>query len=146
MKDDKILIAGIIGALSTIPSEIVTQWLVFIGVGKNSIYNISSILITANRPSLIIGLFVSPIVGGFSAILFYYALMKLGSFNIIIKSLVVSLLFWICLETVFTLFIEGNHIAIRPISDYYVHLIGAVVFAITEGILFRRFLFYKRTI
>jgi hypothetical protein len=49
LKDDKLLIAAIIGALSTIPSEIVTQGLVLMGLGKNSIYSISSILITIHN-------------------------------------------------------------------------------------------------
>lgn len=143
LKDDKLLIAGAIGALSTIPSEIVTQVLVYLGIGKNSIYSISSMLITINRPFLIIGLFISPVIGGFSAIMLYYLLVRLGSDNIVIKSVSVGILLWIALEMFFTMSIEGRFIDIRPISDYCIHLVGAIIFGITEGIAFRKFLLNK---
>lgn len=141
MKDDKLLIAGVIGALSTIPSEIVTQALVFFGIGKHSIYSISSMIITINKPLPIMGLFVSPVMGALIAGLFYYELKGLGSNYIIIKSVMIGFLMWIALEAFFTMYIEDKYIPIRPISDYYIHLVGAIIFGITQGILFKRYLF-----
>jgi uncharacterized membrane protein len=141
LKDDKLVIAGVIGALSTIPSEIVTQILVYFGVGEYSIYSISSMVVTINRPSLIIGLFVYPVMGAIIATLFYYALKGLGSNYIIIKSVMVGYLMWLALELFFTMYIEGKYIPMRPISDYNIHLTGAIIFGITQGILFKRYLF-----
>ncbi|MDF2959316.1 MAG: hypothetical protein K0S39_1051 [Paenibacillus sp.] len=146
MKNDKLLIAGIIGALSTIPAEIVSRGLVLMGIGKNSIYSISSILIAINRTLPIMGLIISSVIGCFSAILLYRSLLRLGSDYIVIKSVMVSILLWIALEMFFTMFIEGKFIDIRPVNDYYNHLVGAIIFGITEGILFRKFLLFIKNI
>jgi hypothetical protein len=98
---------------------------------------------TINRPLPIMGLFISPVIGGFSAILLYFSLLRLGSDYIVIKCVMVSILLWIALELFFTMFIEGKFIDIRPINDYYNHLVGTIIFGITEGILIRKFLFIK---
>jgi hypothetical protein len=143
LKDDKLLKAGAIGALCTILSEIVSQILIVLGFGKYSIFNISSMLVTINRPSIVMGLLVSVTVGVFSAIILYYLLILTGSDNVVIKSVMGSVLLWLALEMFFTMFIEGRFFSIRPISSYYVHLVAAIIFGISEGILFNRILFDK---
>jgi len=43
-------------------------------------------------------------------------------------------------ELIFTGSIDGKFIPIRPISDYYSHLVGSIVFGITLGLLLKKFL------
>jgi hypothetical protein len=138
---NKPLLAALIGALSTVPGEILTQVLVFLGIGKYSLYQLDSLLITFNRPSIIMGLIVNVIAGGFIAIIFYYAISKLGQDYLVFKSTGVGLLFWLVFELIFTATIEGRFIEIRPISDYYIHIFGTIVFGITLGLLFNKYLF-----
>lgn len=145
MKEDKLLIAGIIGGLSTIPAEIVSRILLFLGIGKYTIYQLDSFVFTLNRPVIIIGLIVCLLVGGFSAALLYSAFKKLGPDHIVIKSAMFGLLLCMLQQILFSITVEGKHIPIRPISDYYLHMLGAVTFGITEGLLFIKFLFEKNT-
>ncbi|SDH85266.1 hypothetical protein [Desulfosporosinus hippei] len=79
MKYDKPLIVAMIGAVSTMPSEVLTRLLLLLGIGKYSIYQLDSLLITFNRPIAIMGLIVNLIVGGFVGIVFYYSLEKIGT-------------------------------------------------------------------
>ena len=144
LKDDKYLIAGIIGAISTIPSEIVSQILVSFGYATLSNFNISSLIITGSRPSLIMGLIVGSSVGGLIGVLLYQIFIKLGSEHLIIKCIATSILMWIALEFVFIIFFEGKLIPVRPMSGYYSHLSSAIINGITEGILFNIFLFNKQ--
>jgi len=143
LKYDRPLVAALIGALSTIPAEIISQVFVFLGVGKYSVYQLDSLLITFNRPTEIIGLIVNFIIGGLFAILFYYAIKKLGQDYLVFKGLAVGLIAWTFTELVFTLTVEGKYIDIRPINDYYVHIFSAIVFGITVGLLFDKYLFKK---
>jgi len=138
---DKPLIAGLLGALSTLIGEISTQLLIYLGVGKYSIYQLDSLLITFNRPSIIVGFIVNFIAGGFIGILFYYAISKLGQDYLVFKGAGVGLLSWGIFELILTATIEGNFIDIRPMSDYYIHLVGTIVFGITLGALFNKYLF-----
>jgi hypothetical protein len=137
---DKPLIAALLGALSTIPCEILTRALVFFGIGKYSVYQLDSLLITFTRPSIIMGLIVNFIIGGFTATIFYYALKKIGRDYLVTKSIFVGLLLWTFTELVFTSTIEGKYIEIRPISDYYVHIFGAIIYGITLGFLLKIYL------
>jgi len=146
LKNDKDLIAGIIGVVATIACEIVLQILVSLELAKYSEYGLSSLLITGNRPSLILGFFVSSVVGGLISILLYQGFRKLGSEHLIIKCLGASISAWVALEYITTIYFEGKLIPIRSMSGYYCHLIGAFVFGITEGILFKRYLFPKQII
>lgn len=143
MKYNKPLIAALIGALSSIPGEIVTQLFVFLGIGKYSIYQLDSLLITFNRPTEIIGLMVNFIVGSLIGVFFYYALEKLGQDYLVLKGIVISSIFWMLTEFMFTLTVEGKYIDIRPINDYYIHILGAIVFGISLGFLFERYLINK---
>jgi hypothetical protein len=144
LKEDKLLIAGVIGALSTIPAGIVTRVLLIFGIGKYTVYQLDSLIFTINRPTAILGLIVCFIVGGTSAILLYYAFERLGSDNLVIKSVMFGVLLCLILQIILKS-VEGKFIDIRPISDYYTHLFGAVIFGLSEGILFKRFLFKKLT-
>lgn len=144
MNHDKLMIAAAIGGLATIPYEIISRVLVFLKFGKYSVYQLTSLIITMNRPTVILGMVLAFVVGGFTAVLFYYGLKKLGSDYIIIKSMSVSLLVWVIMEAVFVWLIEGpGLIPGRPINDYYTHMIGSLVFGVTLGILFMRYLFVK---
>ncbi|ERI91901.1 hypothetical protein HMPREF1982_02944 [Clostridiales bacterium oral taxon 876 str. F0540] len=145
LKDDTILVAGLIGVISTVVAEVVTQIFKLIGVTKNSLFELSSMVITLNRPTIVIGLFVSASVGGFLSILLYFAFEKFGSQHLIMKCIGISIIMWVALEMVFTFSIEARLIRERPISAYYGHLVGAIIFGIAEGILFRRYLFIEYT-
>jgi len=143
LKDDRNLIAGIIGVISAIPCEIVIQGLMWLGFAKYSEFGMSSLLITGNRPSIIIGLFVTSVIGSSISIVLYQAFRRLGSEYLVIKCTAVSICMWVALELLFTIYFEGKLIPVRAVSNYYSHLIGAFAFGITQGILFRRYLFYK---
>lgn len=143
MNYDKPLMAAAIGFISTISYEISTQILLHFGVGKYSLYQLNSFIITINRPNIIIGLIVSFGIGCLAGILFYYIAQKLGTDYITIKALIFSILVWLTLELVFTALVEGKTIDIRPISDYFNKFYGTIAFGITLGLLFKRFLLKK---
>ncbi|MEA4848797.1 MAG: hypothetical protein VB106_16320 [Clostridiaceae bacterium] len=115
------------------------------GYGKFSLYQLDSLIITANRPEPVLGILVSCIVSGFSAVLFYFLLTALNMEHLITKSIAFTLLIWAVLEVVFIGNIEGTFIAVRPISDYYIHFLGSVAHGITQGILFKHLLFKQST-
>jgi hypothetical protein len=54
-----------------------------------------------------------------------------------------TLFAWAMTELLFTAIVEGKFVAIRPIDDYYVHVSSAIVFGITLGLSFDRFIFNK---
>ena len=143
MKNDRDLIAGVIGVVAAIPCEIVIQVLIRLGFAKYSEFGMSSLLITLNRPSIILGFFVTSVVGGLISIILYQAFRKLGSQHLIIKCVGVSIFMWVALEFTFKIYFEGKVIPVRTMSSYYSHLAGAFIFGITQGILFRKYLFYK---
>lgn len=146
MNDDKYLIAGIIGIISIIPSEIVSQILVILGYAKYTTCTLSSLLVTGNRELFTMGLVVNAVISAFIAMILYYTFKKLGSQHLVIKCVGATLLSWLGLELIFMIFIERNLIPVRAISGYYSHCFGAIIFGITEGILFGRFLFYKKNV
>ncbi|VBB08527.1 Hypothetical protein LUCI_3805 [Lucifera butyrica] len=141
MNYDKPLLAGLLGALSTLISEIVTQLLVVLGIGKYSIYELDSLLVTLNRSSIFIGFIVNVIAGGTIAVLFYYAIGKLGRDYLVYKGLAVGLLSWGVFELILTATIEGHFFDIRPMADYYTHLVATSVYGILLGLLFDKYLF-----
>lgn len=143
MKYDKPLVAAAIGAASTIVGQVVTRGLVSFGIGKYSVYQLISFIVTINRPHEFIGMINNFIIGGFYGIVFYYSLMLLGRDHLILKAIGASLFFWIFSELIFTAVIEGRYIDIRPFSDYYVHLVGATAYGATMGWLFKRYLFNR---
>ena len=141
MRYDKPLVAAIIGGLSTIPYEVITLILVSIGIGKYGVYNLTSLIVTLNRPISIMGLVLAFVVGGGSSLVFYYSLKKLGWDYLLAKSIMFSLFVWVLMEAVFVWLIEGpNLIQPRPISDYYIHMAGSILFGTTLGLLFQKYL------
>lgn len=146
MKYDKPLVAVLIGALSTIPYEIFTRLLVSLGVGKYSVYQLSSLIVTMNRPTAIMGVVTTSLVGGSIALIFYYALKKLGWDYLVLKGLLTGLLSWVVMEAIYVWLIEGpNLIQSRPVNDYYLEMFGSAVFGIILGLLFRKY-FLKESI
>jgi len=143
MNNNRILIAATIGALSTLPAEIVTRVLLFLGMGKYSLYDLCSFTITVNRPITIIGLIIVFLGGSLVGVLLYLSIEKWGSDYLFIKGIMAGLFFWVAWEFMFTAFIEGIFIAIRPINDYYVHIIGTTIFGAIMGLFFKIFLFKK---
>ena len=141
MKYDKPSLALLIGALSTIPYEIFTRVLVALGFAKYSVYQLNSFMITLNRPNALIGAVSTMILSSGISLVFYYTLKILGRDYLILKSITVSLFSWLILEVLFMWLIEGRGlIPYRPIYDYYSEMFGAIVFGITLGLLFRKYL------
>src|SRR5574342_20738 len=143
MIQDKVLISGLLGALSTISGEIASRIFVYFGIGKYGIYELASFIITFNRPVFTIGLIVDFLVGSVFATLLYFIFEKLGSCHLVIKTTLFSLLTWLVCELLFTATVEGKYIPIRPINDYYSHIFSAVIFGITLGLLLKKFIFTK---
>lgn len=143
MKYNKPLVAGFYGAVSTVVSEAITQIMLYFGIGKYSVYQLDSLLVTFNRPSIIIGLVVNIIAGGTIAVLFYYAVGKLGQDYFIYKGLAVGLVSWGIFELLFTMTIEGVYIDIRPMADYYTHLLASAAYGISLGLLFEKYIFQQ---
>jgi hypothetical protein len=143
MKFDNLSIAGIIGVTSTLIYEIFTRILIYSGIGKYSIYQLNGFIVTINRRDSIIGFVISCMVSGWGAVLFYLTLKHTNTNYLIIKNIMFTLLMWGILEAVFTGTIEGKFIPIRPISDYYIHMFGSIILGITQGLLFKNFLFKK---
>lgn len=145
IKFDKPIIVILIACLATIPYEIFTRVLLAFGFGKFSLYQLDSfvITITENRPEVVIGFIVSCAVGGVYGLLFYYSLEKLGKDYLILKAIFFSILMWVILELVFTSTIEGKTISIRPINDYYMKMMGSIIYGATTGLLFKIYLFKK---
>ncbi|MFC4801804.1 hypothetical protein ACFPA1_20945 [Neobacillus sp. GCM10023253] len=141
MIQDKVLLIGLLGVLSTIAGEIASRILVYSGIGKYSIYELSSLIVTFNRPVFTIGLIVDFLVSGVFAILLYFIFKKLGSCHLVIKTAMGSLLAWLVCELLFTAIIEGKYIPIRPINDYYSHIFSTFIFGITLGLLMKKFIF-----
>jgi hypothetical protein len=145
LKYDKPLIAFVIGAAATISGELLTRALLSMGIGKYSLYELISFYITINRPSEITGLFLGCMLGGLVAVLFYYALAKIGLDYLVVKGVIFSILSYFIAEMVFTSDIEGHFIDIRPIADYYVHASAGIIYGITMGLLFKTYLFNSST-
>jgi len=141
MKNDKVLIAMIIGSVSTVAYEIITQIFVVTGIAKYSLYQLDSFIITLNRQTYFIGIMISFIVASFSSAIFYYLILKVGAEHLLIKSISFALLIWAVLEAFFMVNIENRLIDPRPISDYYNHMIGAMGYGIVQGLLYKKFLF-----
>lgn len=146
MKYNKPLIAVILGFLSTIPYEIFTQLIIYFGIGKYSVYQLTSLMITLNRPKIFMGMVMSFLVASSISVVFYYSTKIIGTDYMIAKSILISIIAWGVIETLFVAIIEGpNLIDPRPINDYYIHMIGNIIFGFTMGMLFKKYLF-KNTI
>jgi hypothetical protein len=141
LKYNKPLIAVLFGSLSTIPYELITRLFILLRIGKYSVYQLTSLIITLNRPTTILGMVVCFTVGGFFSILFYYSLKKLNSDFLVIKSMTFSLIIWVLMEAMYVWLIEGPRlIHPRPVADYYIHMFGSLCFGITQGVLYKKYL------
>ncbi|HHT05940.1 MAG TPA: hypothetical protein GXZ97_06695 [Hydrogenispora sp.] len=142
MKIDKTTTSIIVGALSTIPYEILTTVLKLLGYARYSVYELSSLMITLNRPHMLLGAFLSMTLGASIALILYkIAVECFGWENLIFKSVFLNLQCWILLEGLFMWLIEGrNLIPFRPISDYYSHLFSVIIFGVILGLLFRKYI------
>ena len=142
MKIDKPTASLILGALSTIPYEMLTTVLKLMGYAKYSVYELSSLMITLNRPHRLLGSFLSMTLGASIAIILYRIVVwHFGWENLIFKSVFLNLLSWILLEGLFMWLIEGrNLIPFRPISDYYSHLFSVIIYGLILGLLFQKYL------
>ena len=141
MDYDKPLLVMLLGVISTIPYEIFTRMLLSLGIGKYSVYQLSSLIVTLDRPTAIMGALITSIVAGVIAMVFYHSTKIIGSDYIVVKGLVTGLLSWVITEFVFTWQIEGPKvIQHRPVGDYYLEASGATIFGIILGLLFRWFI------
>jgi hypothetical protein len=101
-------------------------------------------MITLNRPNVILGAVASMLLSSGIAILLYYLLNRLSWQNLIFKSIFISLFSWLLLEVIFMWLIEGRQlIPYRPLNDYYIELFGSILYGITLGLLFQKFLAKK---
>jgi hypothetical protein len=144
MTNKKLIEAGIVGALSTIPGEIITRILVLSGIGKYDVYQLNSLVTTINEPSIILGMIINFIIGGFVAVLLYLLIEKTRIEIVMTINIAASLLIWFIFESMFTVFFEGLLNVTREISDHYVHLVGTTIYGITQGLLFKT-IFFRRT-
>ena len=145
MDNDKPLTAAIIGALATISAEIISRIMLALGIGQYSIYLLDSLILTMNRPNFFLGLYINFIIGGLVGLMFYYLIKYIGQANLIVKSTFVGMLASVIAEVIFSSVIEGTYIPLRPIGDYYLHIVGSAGFGLTMGIAFKAYIFFKDT-
>lgn len=145
MNNDKPLLAAIIGGLSTISAEIISRIMLALGIGQYSIYLLDSLVLTLNRPNFFLGLYINFVIGGLVGLIFYYLIKCIGQANLIIKGAFVGMLATTIAEVIFSSVIEGTYIPLRPIGDYYLHIVGSAGFGLTMGIAFKAYIFFKDT-
>ncbi len=143
MKEDKTLILGTIGIFSTIVSEIITWLGRLSGLSNYSDYELSSLIMTINRPSLPLGFVIEGTIGVIISALLFRLVKETGEKYIILKSVITGIVAWIIIEILITETIEGKSVPLRELSSYYTHLIGAVGFGMTQGLLFKRYILKK---
>jgi hypothetical protein len=143
LKRDNLLIAAVIGGLSTISGEVVTKILVLLNIGKYAVYELNSLIVTSDTPSMLMGFIINFIIGSYIGAMFYLVLYKLGAQHLVLKCIMGSLLVWFVFEFAFTFMIEGIYIDIRPISDHLVHIAGTAAFGLTLGIFLKLLVFNR---
>lgn len=141
MKKDRLLIAAVIGGLSTISGEIITKILSLLGMGQYAVFELNSLLLTNDKPSMLMGFIINFVIGCYIASAFYLFFEKFGSQHVVMKSTVGSLMIWFIFELAFTALIEDKYIPIRPVADHYVHIIGTALFGVTMGCFLKQFLY-----
>ncbi len=143
MNTDKPLVAILIGVICTIPYQLFTMVTNYLGLSKYTLYQLDSFVITGNRPVPVLGFVTSSIVAGFIALVLYYAINKVGSDYLILKSVFWSLFAWALLELVLTVTLEGKTFPYRPVSGYVAEFLGATVFGVVLGLAFKKYLIEK---
>jgi hypothetical protein len=143
MYSNRHLLAGLLGAVSTIVGELITCLLVYLKFGQLDLYQFHSLFLTIDEPSIVLGSIISLLIGGCIGVYLYTCHEKHGTIGIIIRSFAISLLVWFFFETVFTIFYAGLLDLTRPINEHYVYLLGIAVSGITMGILLKTLIFKK---
>lgn len=143
LDDEKILVAGVIGASSTLVAELVSWIFNYLRIGPYSVYQLNSLIITGNRPSVLIGLLVNFVVGSILGTIVYLMLRTWGHRFTIIISIACTLIMWFIWEIVFTINIEGEIVPYRSMASYYKHLICSLVYGTSMGLMLKQFIFSK---
>jgi hypothetical protein len=143
LDDEMILIAGLIGAIATVAAEITSRILLFLRLAKYGLYKFDSLIITNGRPSILIGLILNFLIGSILSVMIYLILKKWGHRYTIIISIMFTLIMWFTWEIVFTIFIEGKIVPIRPMTSYYSHFIVSIVNGVFLGLMQKRFIFKR---
>lgn len=143
LDDDRILIAGAIGIASTVVGEIGSWILLSLGLGKYSVYQENSLIVTFNKPSILIGFILNLLIGSIIGATVYLITKKWGHRHIIMVSLILTLIAWLFLEIIFNAIVDKNIITSRLMSGYYNSLINAIIHAVFKGLLLKRFIFSK---
>ena len=144
LDDDKLLIAGAIGIASTVVGEIGSWILLSLGLGTYSVYQLNSLIVTFNKPSILIGFVLNLLIGGIIGASVYLTVKKWGHKHITMVSLVYTLTAWLCLEVIFNAVVDKNIITSSLMGGYYNSLINAIVHAIFKGFMIKYFIFSKR--
>lgn len=145
MKKNRYLAVGALGAISTIPGEILSKVLVSLGIGQYPTYELNSLLVLSDEPQFWIGMFINFIVGGLTAVIFYIVFEKWWDTNlVVIKCIIGSWIAWLVYEIMFTAIIEGKSIQVRPISDHVVHIISTGIYGLTLGLLLKGLIYNKK--
>ncbi|WP_027628668.1 hypothetical protein [Ruminiclostridium cellobioparum] len=143
MKEDKTLILGMIGVFSTIISEMITWIGKLTGLANHSDYELTSLIVTLNRPTVPLGFVIEGSIGVIISAVLFKLVKETGGKYILLKSVITGIVAWIIIEILITLIVEGKTIPLRELKAYYTHLIGAIGFGITQGLLFKRYILNK---
>ncbi|GFP75481.1 hypothetical protein [Clostridium fungisolvens] len=143
LNDDKILVAGVIGIASTVVGEICSWILLSFGIGTYSTYQINSLIVTYNKPSILVGLFLNLIMGGIIGAAVYLTLKKWGHDHIIMVSLGYTLVAWMFIEIIANGVVDKDLIATRVIGGYVNQFISAVIHAVAKGLMLKWFIFNR---
>ncbi|MBT2723001.1 hypothetical protein [Bacillus sp. ISL-46] len=145
LDDNKVVIAGVIGAVSTLVGEITSWILLRSGYDKKyTLYQLNSLMITVkDRPTELMGLILNFGIGSMLGAMIYLALRKWGHRYVLLICGVISLFMWFLWELLFTMSIEGKTIPIRPVSSYYSHLISSLAYGVSMGLMLKNFIFNK---
>jgi hypothetical protein len=143
LNDERILVSGAIGSIATLAAEFVSWIFLYFNIGKYSVFQLNSLIITGNRPSIPIGLIVNFVIGSILGALVYLMLRTWGHRFTIINSIACTLIMWFIWETVFTITIEGKLVPYRPMGSYYKHMICSLVHGSSMGLMLKQFIFSK---
>lgn len=143
MKEDKTLILGMIGVFSTIISEMITWIGKLTGLANHSDYELTSLIVTLNRPTVPLGFVIEGSIGVIISAVLFKLVKETGGKYILLKSVITGIVAWIINEILITMIVEGKTMPLRELEAYYTHLIGAIGFGITQGLLFKRYILNK---
>jgi hypothetical protein len=143
LDDDRILIAGAIGVASTVVGEIGSWILLSLGVGKYSVYQENSLIVTYNTRSMMIGFILNVLIGSIIGATVYLTTKKWGHRHIIMVSLFFTMIAWLGLEIITNAIVDKNIITSRLMSGYYNSIINAIAHAVFKALMIKRFIFSK---